>query len=59
MNFLWIHNLISSSPGGFLIMLYLTGAHVYLQEIGEFVGVMGIDVSVSNIQNVFQKHNVS
>ena len=40
-------------------MLCLTGAHVYLQEIGEFVGVMGIDVNVSNIQNVFQKHNVS
>ena len=33
--------------------------YIYLQEIGEFVGVMGIDVSVDSIQNIFQKHNVS
>ena len=34
--------------------------YVYLQEIGEFVGVMGIDVDISNIiQNELQKYNVS
>ena len=34
--------------------------NVYLQEIGEFVGVMGIDIDASGvIQNMLQKHNVS
>jgi hypothetical protein len=41
-------------------VVYFIGINVYLQEIGEFVGVMGIDVDVSNvIQNELQKYNVS
>ncbi len=41
-------------------VLYFIGINVYLQEIGEFVGVMGIDVDVSNvIQHELQKYNVS
>ena len=40
----------------FLLML---GVRVYMQKIGEFLGVMGIDVNVKNIQDIFRKHIVS